>query len=835
LLLFGFSPNSGLFPPAIRFVRYAGGPLGSFLYLTRDSFVLNDGVRIQIAGINPNAQPVGTSPTTTLYNIYEGSTASQWMTNVHMFGGVTLNNAYPGIDATFATSTMQTITSQEGQGEVSFSIAPGADPSPIQLNVLNTGTTPFQGPDGLWFAGGNIPGVFIIMAQATQTVAGVSTPLACNWIINPSGSLSIQLVNRNPALGTNVAITFPDYDLVTPQGQPTPGFLISTIQYPSNFGEDGSLSNSNCGTTCSKAVVASVGSTGAPTWVTLYGGSGNDDAEYFNSTQNGVSVSGSTGSIDFPVTGSAPDPTPGSTPDVYLANFDPASGKLLNATYAGLPGMPYLIGQIANAAGDIAIGGGYRDASQPTGYVLLWQPLQNKFIYRYATSEPVAGLAFDANSNLYFAEREKSPSKSVLGGGELDPAGNPVGSNVVVNLPTGSTAGSMQLQPAAAANAFWVVYQLVQPSSTGAVPPPVWAALISPALGTAVNTRVAYQGDINAIGLTPLGNLKVLLEGTANTEVTTPDALLVAGCPNTWYFAILSPAGDLVYATYVPGTMFNAPNTAFNFSTQNESTGPPPAVISCIVSTAGRLPYDAAAPGELITITGGGFGPLTTVYTTPGADGIYPSTAGGFNVKIAGLDAPVFAVARGLIAVQVPYETALPTQAGDTLTLEVFENGQSLQSLQIGMQSYFLSLFDTGDRNNSSGLPALAALNQDGTVNNAHNPAEPGSVVTVFGSGAGILSPALETGGLSPVPPADPLSVSSLIPVCENCTVLYLGSAPGLSTGVVQINIQMPTLGLMGLQPVPIAIALIDMPGQLAFPEATGVLFVKWPHARGQD
>jgi hypothetical protein len=45
----------------------------------------------------------------------------------------------------------------------------------------------------------------------------------------------------------------------------------------------------------------------------------------------------------------------------------------------------------------------------------------------------------------------------------------------------------------------------------------------------------------------------------------------------------------------------------------------------------------------------------------------------------------------------------------------------------------------------------------------------------------------------------------------------------------------MPTLGLMGLQPVPIAIALIDMPGQLAFPEAKGVLFVKWPHARGQD
>ena len=53
--LFGFMPNSGQFPPAIRFVRHASN---NFFYLTNDSFVLFNGIRVQIAGISPNVQPV---------------------------------------------------------------------------------------------------------------------------------------------------------------------------------------------------------------------------------------------------------------------------------------------------------------------------------------------------------------------------------------------------------------------------------------------------------------------------------------------------------------------------------------------------------------------------------------------------------------------------------------------------------------------------------------------------------------------------------------------------------------------------------------------------------
>jgi uncharacterized protein (TIGR03437 family) len=829
---FGFVPNSGIFPPAIRFVRYS---TFNFFYITRDSFVLYNGARVQIANINTNAQPVGGSPTGTLYNSYVGKTASQWITNAPMYGAVELNNVYPGVSAMFTTSLVAENVASIGQGEVIFSIAAGADPSSIQLNVLNAGSgMPGPGtiPDSVWFGGTNtVPGVFAVAAQATQTAGGVSTPVTCNLLLNSSNnSLSIQLPDRKDSLPTVVTITFPDYDDVTPQSQLSAGLFASYVNYPITFGQDGALTNTNCFDFCTKSFAASIGADGKPVWVTLFGGSsGNDQAQFSTPSQNGVSVSGITGSTDFPVTASAPYSTLASSTDLYLAYFDGASGHLLDATYAGLQGTPSLYQQIANAAGDVAICGGYSVSSGLVGYILLWQPPENQFVYRFRSDAPVVSLAFDGSSNLFFASRQGSTASGALGVGELDASGNLVGSTVAIDLPQGTQASEIQLQPAAGSG-FWIVYQLAQSDAADAALPDVRVAFISPALGqTPANSQVAAHGFLLDVGITPAGNLKLLVQYPIPTEATTPDAPLVAECSNNWYFAILSPAGQLVYATYVPGTQFGAPNTAFNFSTQNESTGPPPAVISCFASTASRFPSGDAAPGQLITLTGGGFGPLTTVSTVPGADGTYPLAAAGFSVKIGGLGAPVFAVSRGLITVQVPYEIAsLPaSKAGTALTVEVYQNGQAFQSMPLTETNVNLNLFDTGDRNNALGLPALAALNEDGTVNSFSHPAAPGSVVTLFGSGAGILSPPLKTGALSPVPPAGQLSVSSATASCSGgCDgILYLGSAPGLSTAVTQIAMRIPAGASGVIQPDGIGIWLNLMPGYPP-PPPTGVVFI---------
>ncbi len=812
--MFGFLPNSGQFPPAVRFVRYAND---NFSYLTRDSFVLATGVRIQLANIDPNAQPAGDSPTTTIYNFYQTNDTSQWIANAHLFGAAKLNNVYPGVSAAFTTTSEGVSVTSFGLGEVIFSIAAGADPSPIQVNVLNTGATPFAGPGGIWFAGGRIPGVFTVSAQATQTSDGTTTPVTCGLTINSSGTLSIQLPDRNAALETDVAITFPDYDLTT--GQPAQGLVALSVPNPSSFGPDGTLPNSTCGDNCTKAVVANLDANGNPLWVTLFGGSGSDEAWLATTTQGGVSVTGTTESTDFPVTSTAPYATPGSEQDAFLAYFDLASGQLLDSTYVGLPGAAYPTQQIANSGGQIALSGGYSASNGSLGYIALWQPSEDKFLYRLLTAAPVVSLAFDTSSNLYFASVQTSTTASAIDVGELDSGGNAVGTTVNINLPAGVQTGPIQLQPSGA-NGLWVVYPVEQEAPNGAS---VWAARILPASGQIVVTSpVADQGSVAAVGLTPIGNLKLLLQSPAPTETTTPDAPLVAACPNTSYFIILSPQGQPVYATYVPAT-------GFNFAQQNESAGPPAATISCIASTAGRVPSTSAAAGEMITLTGGGFGPSSPVYTAPGSDGTYPLTASGYSVKIGGLDAPIFAVARGLIAVQVPFEIASITQAANSLTIEVFQSDQLFQSISVNPTDVNLNLFDTGDRNNSLNLPALAALNEDGTVNTIDNPAPVGSIVSVFGSGAGILSPPLQTGAISPIPPAGPLSVTQLVDGCGGCSqIWYLGSAPGLTTAVVQINVQIPSdVSGTGVRPLGVSIGLAYSVQALFVTPPTGIVFVK--------
>jgi uncharacterized protein (TIGR03437 family) len=794
--LFGFLPNQGQFPSAVRFVRYSSN---NFFYLTRDSFVVQNGIRVQIAGIDPKADLIGDSPGTAVYNFYEGRDPSRWMADMRLFAAAGVKNAYPGVNAAFTTSA--------GQGKVIFSVAPLADPSQIRLRVLNTGATPFQGAGGVLFAGGTVPGVFNVSARATQPNGEAAMPVTCSLKIESSDTLSIQLPDRNQSLETDVEVTFPDYDVATPP--PGGGYLASNIVIPSSFGQDGSAV-SNCGSSCKDALVARIDNQGDPLWVTVFGGSGDDDASFATVINDGVSATGITSSSDFPVSTAAPGPALLSFVDAYLAYFDAATGHLRTATYAGLKGAGAVAQQVVGPDGDVAIGG----SSSSSGFVLRWQPAENRFLYRLTPDLPVRGLGFDASSNLYFAGVQSAGTTKAIVAGEVDSAGTPVGSMVQIGLPLATDAGSILLQ-AAAGNEFWIAYEIAQPSA----PPAVWVARVAPAAGRLVaNSKVATQGFLANVGITPSGNLKLLAQAAAASQATTPDAQLVAACPNSSsYFVVLSATVQLVYATYA--------GSGFDFTAQSEGTGVAPTV-SCFANAAGLAPSTVAAAGELIRITGGGFGPVNPVYTALGADGKYPQTAEGFRLAIGGLNAPVIAVARGLITVQVPYES----QPGQTLTLDLFKDGQLLNSIPVTISGPVFSLFDTGDRDNSLSLPALAALNQDGSVNSKDNPAAAGSVVTLFGSGLGVLSPPLQTGALGPVPPSGMLSISSLrYQQCVGCSgILYLGSAPGVSTGVIQVNVRIATDAPgSGLRVLGIGIVASDtLPGLSAY-VPSGVVFIK--------
>jgi hypothetical protein len=207
---FGFEPNLGQYPPNVRFVRRGSS---NFFYFTRDAMVLQNRIRLQIADVDPNVSPAGDSPTSTVYNFYQGNTPSKWRANVRMFGAVRLANIYPGVNALFTSSTPKvTPTFSIGEGKLILTIRPGADLDRFRLRVLNTGTVPSEGPGGIWFAGGNVPGVFIVSVKTTQLDGNQQVPIVSNLKIESSEVLSVQAPGRNPDLTTEVEITFPDYD-----------------------------------------------------------------------------------------------------------------------------------------------------------------------------------------------------------------------------------------------------------------------------------------------------------------------------------------------------------------------------------------------------------------------------------------------------------------------------------------------------------------------------------------------------------------------------------------------------------------------------------------------
>jgi uncharacterized protein (TIGR03437 family) len=100
-----------------------------------------------------------------------------------------------------------------------------------------------------------------------------------------------------------------------------------------------------------------------------------------------------------------------------------------------------------------------------------------------------------------------------------------------------------------------------------------------------------------------------------------------------------------------------------------------------------------------------------------------------------------------------------------------------------------------------SGIGQAAVLNEDGTLNNASNPAARGSVITLFGTGGGESAAGIEAGQvLRDVLPRAGLPVLLLFDLGSNefqvpsrtAEVLYAGGVSGSIAGLLQINARVP-------------------------------------------
>jgi trimeric autotransporter adhesin len=300
------------------------------------------------------------------------------------------------------------------------------------------------------------------------------------------------------------------------------------------------------------------------------------------------------------------------------------------------------------------------------------------------------------------------------------------------------------------------------------------------------------------VGYTSSGWLSAdVSKGTTPRDVNVlvnTQGLTVSGSPYSGSISISAP-----------GVLANA----ININVTLTVTGVPVPVPATVANNASGA-FGAIAPGELITIKGTALaldsaagGVLFHVNAQGGVD----STLGGVRVLFSGIPGTPIYVSPGQINVIAPYEIE-----GFVSTTIVVEN-QGVQSapIPVAVVDFAPGLYS----DNLGGSGQVAAVNANGTLNGAagggFSPAAQGSVLTVYATGFGQSSPHSITGSVTPIPHTDNdlLRVKGSVTATiggQNADVVFAGAAPGMVTGIVQLNIKVPN-AVSGTQ-LPISVSV---------------------------
>jgi uncharacterized protein (TIGR03437 family) len=213
------------------------------------------------------------------------------------------------------------------------------------------------------------------------------------------------------------------------------------------------------------------------------------------------------------------------------------------------------------------------------------------------------------------------------------------------------------------------------------------------------------------------------------------------------------------------------------------SAAPPPvprirAIVNAASFTGGPL-----VRGELISIFGEDIGPETAVTATVN-NGFLPTRLDAVDVLIDGAPVPLLYVSRTQINAAVPMLAA-------HAVVEVVVRGPrgATPPFRLEQHAAAIGVF-TRD---GSGRGQAAALNQDNTLNSPENPARRGSIMQIWVTGAGLTNPPQPDGRVSP---PDDRAATGLphvtLGVASGVMAHYAGAAPGMITGVAQINFRIP-------------------------------------------
>jgi uncharacterized protein (TIGR03437 family) len=231
---------------------------------------------------------------------------------------------------------------------------------------------------------------------------------------------------------------------------------------------------------------------------------------------------------------------------------------------------------------------------------------------------------------------------------------------------------------------------------------------------------------------------------------------------------------------------------------------PPPAgesatpslAYSAFVNAASLLTFDArfaspllpllqiygAAPGEMVRIRGVCLGPFDPAEAAYDSNGTLPTTLAGTSVLFDRAPAPLILAQAGEIWALVP-----STLTGTTSNVTIAFNGGSIQT-SVQVLPAEPGIFGQG--NATSGL--ALAINQDGTINSASNPAARGSILSFWATGQGSTSPMFVDGQSAPPTPLWLPVLPVAVTIGGQTADVFAALAPGFA-GLLQVNVRIPS------------------------------------------
>lgn len=204
------------------------------------------------------------------------------------------------------------------------------------------------------------------------------------------------------------------------------------------------------------------------------------------------------------------------------------------------------------------------------------------------------------------------------------------------------------------------------------------------------------------------------------------------------------------------------------------------------------------AADPTLSLSPGALGSLFGLFLAPGsmattldASGNLPTSVSGVELHVLAPDgeliapAPLLYLSSGQLNFQMPYETAGLT----TAQLRVVKDGVASNAISV-------ALVDAGPGIFPAIGEASAVTNPDGSINAPENPADAGSILTAYFTGAGVVQPAIPTGQAAPAEPlsfpAGPLRAQlSTRWFGRSIEVLGAAQSPGF-VGLSQQSVRLP-------------------------------------------